>query len=79
MFKAVICERLISVVSSNDRTRQGLTDLLPETLHHLKIKPLKCLSDSTDNAASYHCQYNGLRCKITDVADQHVPIWRYPM
>jgi hypothetical protein len=40
--------------------------LLTETLQHLKIDPKKCLSDSTDGAASYHGHYNGLQSKITD-------------
>ena len=51
---------------SNDGTGQELFDLLTETLQHLKIDPKKCLSDSTDGAASYHGQYNGLQSKITD-------------
>jgi hypothetical protein len=60
VLKGVICERLHSVVPSNDGAGQGLFDLLTETFQHLKIDPKKCLSDSTDGAAGYHGQYNGL-------------------
>jgi hypothetical protein len=60
VLKGVICERLHSVVPSNDGAGHGLSDLLTETLQHLKIDPKKCLSDSTDGAAGYHGQYNGL-------------------
>ncbi|GBM51372.1 hypothetical protein AVEN_270047-1 [Araneus ventricosus] len=60
VFKGIICERLLSVVPSNDSTGQGLFNLLSQTLEHHKIDPRKCSSDSTDGAASYHGQYKGL-------------------
>ncbi|GBO22676.1 hypothetical protein AVEN_69333-1 [Araneus ventricosus] len=73
----IICERLLSVVPSNDGTGQGLFNLLSQTLEHHKIDPRKCLSDSTDGAANYHGQYKGLQSKLLDVADHHVHIWCY--
>ena len=49
-------------------------DLLTKTLLCLKIDSTKYLSDSTDGAASYHEQYNGLQNKLADASDQHVHI-----
>ncbi|GBN25239.1 hypothetical protein AVEN_43454-1, partial [Araneus ventricosus] len=77
VFKGIICERLLSVVPSNDGTGQGFFNLLSQTLEHHKIDPRKCLSDSTDGAASYHGQYKGLQSKLADVAGHHVHIWCY--
>ncbi|GBN70425.1 hypothetical protein AVEN_227428-1 [Araneus ventricosus] len=76
-YLSIICERLLSVVPSNDGTGQGLFNLLSQTLEHHKIDPRKCLSDSTDGAASYHGQYKGLQSKLVDVANHHVHIWCY--
>lgn len=75
-----IYERLLSVLPSNDNTGQGLFNLVTDILHHHKIDPKKCISDSTDGAASYHAQYNGLQRKLTDMVGgdgQHIHIWCY--
>ncbi|GBM76879.1 hypothetical protein AVEN_153113-1 [Araneus ventricosus] len=74
VFKGIICERLLSVVPSNDGTRQGVFNLLSQTLEHHKIDPRKRLSDSTDGAASYYGQYKGLQSKLADVVDHHIHI-----
>lgn len=51
---------------------------MTETLQHHKIDPKKCLSYSTDGAANYHGQYNGLQKKLTEVAGgQYIHIWCY--
>ena len=77
VLKDVTCEQLLSIVPSTDGTGQGIFERLIATLQHLKTDPTKCLSDSTDGAASYHGQYNGLQRKIAGVADQHLHIWCY--
>lgn len=70
-----MCLKVLSVSDyCNDGTRHGLFELLTETLQHLKFTPIY-FSDSTDSAASYHGQYNGLQSKTADVADQYVYIW----
>ncbi|XP_077290366.1 zinc finger MYM-type protein 1-like [Arctopsyche grandis] len=75
--KSIVYERLLSIVPCNDGTGQGLFNLLTEKLQHLNIDPKNCISDSTDGAASYHGEYNGLQSKLANMADQHVHIWCY--
>ncbi|XP_077295474.1 zinc finger MYM-type protein 1-like [Arctopsyche grandis] len=75
--KSIVYERLLSIVPCNDGTGQGLFNLLTEKLQHLNIDPKNCISDSTDGAASYYGEYNGLQSKLADMADQHVHIWCY--
>jgi hypothetical protein len=74
---STVHERLLAMVPSNEGTGQGLFDLLNATLQRLDIDIKNCISDSTDGAASYHGQYNGLQSKIAEVADHHVHIWCY--
>ncbi|XP_077294934.1 zinc finger MYM-type protein 1-like [Arctopsyche grandis] len=75
--KSIVYERLLSIVPCNDGTGQRLFNLLTEKLQHLNIDPKNCISDSTDGAASYYGEYNGLQSKLADMADQHVHIWCY--